>query len=235
MKTRYSLIIAAVLAFILFRTVPNVIATATDEPQISGALQNGYRVLTLPQSARDVTFTVYRGDYIKFDLTGSSEPGVLEIPALTIKEPLQPDLANAPYFKMKEVGVYPFTLGSTGGSIEVIEYDRPQYQTLTAAEAALLIDNISPFILDVRTPMEYATGRLENSTLIPVQELQQRYTELAPYKDENIFIYCATGNRSTVAAKILIDNGFTRIHNLRYGLFDWVNNGDPVSRYKFKN
>ena len=78
--------------------------------------------------------------------------------------------------------------------------------------------------------MEYATGRLENSTLIPVQELQQRYTELARYKDENIFIYCATGNRSTVAAKILIDNGFTRIHNLRYGLFDWADNGYPVSR-----
>ena len=230
MKTRYYLIIAAALAFLVFQTAPHVVATATSESKVSGVLQNGYRVLTLPQTAKDITFTVYRGDYIKFDLTGSSETAVLEIPALTIRETLQHDLAHAPYFKMKEVGVYPFSLGSAGGSIEVIEYDRPQYQTLTAAEAAQLIDNISPFILDVRTPMEYATGRLENSTLIPVQELQQRYTELARYKDENIFIYCATGNRSTVAAKILIDNGFTRIHNLRYGLFDWADNGYPVSR-----
>jgi rhodanese-related sulfurtransferase len=39
-----------------------------------------------------------------------------------------------------------------------------------------------------------------------------------------ILIYCATGNRSTVAAKILTASGFNQIANLRYGIaaiFPW--------------
>jgi rhodanese-related sulfurtransferase len=101
---------------------------------------------------------------------------------------------------------------------------------LTANEAANLIRDQSPLILDVRTPQEYSSGRIENSFLIPVQELQTRYAELSEYKNDDIFVYCATGNRSTVAAKILIDNGFTRIHNLRYGIYEWAKNGLPVIR-----
>lgn len=230
MKNRLYLITAIILAFVMLLSVSSIIATATNQPEISGSLQTGYRVLSLPESTRDVQFTVYRGDYIQFDLAGAPEARVLEIPSLSIKKELKGNLKTAPYFKMKKVGTYPFTLGSISGQIEVVEYDQPQYETLTADEAAQLIDNISPFILDVRTPKEYATGRLENSVLIPLQELQQRYTELAQLKDEHIFIYCATGNRSTVAAKILIDNGFTRIHNLRYGIYDWAKKGYPVIR-----
>jgi rhodanese-related sulfurtransferase len=39
---------------------------------------------------------------------------------------------------------------------------------------------------------------------------------------------CATGNRSTVAAKILIDNGFKRIFNLRRGISGWERDKHPV-------
>jgi rhodanese-related sulfurtransferase len=173
---------------------------------------------------------VYRGDYIKFDITDVTGDAELKIPSLSINQSLNPDLQNAQYFKMKEIGLYPFTLGSITGQIEVVEYDKPQYRTLTANEAANLIRDQSPLILDVRTPQEYSSGRIENSFLIPVQELQTRYAELSEYKNDDIFVYCATGNRSTVAAKILIDNGFTRIHNLRYGIYEWAKNGLPVIR-----
>lgn len=43
-----------------------------------------------------------------------------------------------------------------------------------------------------------------------------------------ILVYCATGNRSTVAAKILIDNGFKRIFNLRQGISGWERDKHPV-------
>lgn len=112
--------------------------------------------------------------------------------------------------------------------MRVVEYDQPQYHAITAMEAARLIENISPLILDVRTPREYAAGHLENSVLIPVQELQKRYRELEEYRNEDILIYCATGNRSTVAAKILIDNGFRRIHNLKSGISGWARQGYRV-------
>jgi len=46
----------------------------------------------------------------------------------------------------------------------------------------------------------------------------------------DILIYCATGNRSTVASKILNDSGFKQIYNLRYGIYSWSKEKFPVIR-----
>lgn len=218
------------MALFFAKGVYSIFATESENTYISGELQNGYRVLTVPANEAEISFTVYRGDYIKFDIGGGTEEAVLTIPSLSIQQSMNSDLRSSPYFKMKEVGTYPFTMGRISGAITVVEFERPQYAVLTADEAAQLIQNISPLVLDVRTAQEYSSGYIEGSILIPVQELQQRYVELLKYRDEDVFIYCATGNRSTVAAKILIDNGFTRIHNLRYGIFDWASKGYPITK-----
>jgi rhodanese-related sulfurtransferase len=101
---------------------------------------------------------------------------------------------------------------------------------VTAAQADAFITQDAPLILDVRTPAEFKSGHLPNAVLIPVQELQRRIGELAPHRDKDILVYCATGNRSTVAAKILIDQGFTRIANMRHGIADWYQRKYPVVR-----
>ncbi len=230
MKTQNYIICAIFFALFFVKGAYSLFATESENLQISGRLQSGYRLLTVPVNGTEIQFTVYRGDYIKFDLGGATDQPVLAIPSLSIQQSLNSDYRDTPYFKMKEVGSYPFTIGHISGEIKVVEFDRPQYAVLTADEAAQLIQNISPVVLDVRTVEEYKSGHLENSINIPVQNLQQRYTDLLQYKDEDVFIYCATGNRSTVAAKILIDNGFTRIHNLRYGIFDWARKGYPVTQ-----
>ena len=230
MKKNILFTIAIVCMALFGAGVFSLFATESGDGRISGQLVHGYRILALPAAGEDVRFTVYRGDYIKFDLGDTANESLLAIPAMAIQQSLKGDFRQGPYFKMKETGTFPFTLGTYSGEIEVIEFDRPQYGVLTADEAARLIRNISPVILDVRTPQEYSTGHMENSILIPVQELQQRYGELDQYRNTDVFIYCATGNRSTVAAKILIDNGFTRVYNLRYGIGDWQRNGYPVMR-----
>jgi rhodanese-related sulfurtransferase len=58
--------------------------------------------------------------------------------------------------------------------------------------------------------------------------LTAKTKEIAGHKDKDLLIYCATGNRSTVAAKILIDNGFKRIFNLRQGISGWEREKFPV-------
>ena len=85
-------------------------------------------------------------------------------------------------------------------------------------------------MLDVRTPREFAEGHLEGAMLIPVQVLQARLGELAGHKDEPVFVYCKTGNRSTVAAKLLVDAGHTEVVNLRRGIREWQSAGLPVVR-----
>ena len=197
-------------------------------PAISGTMVNGLRILPLPQGAKTVKLTVHRGDYIKFQFDDSISDPQLSIPALAIDQKLPRDLNQAPYFKMKQIGTYAFSLGEVQGHLSVIAYREAHYQELTSKAAAEIIRAGKPLILDVRTKPEYQQGHLSDSRLIPVQELHRRLGELADWKERDILIYCATGNRSTVASKILIDNGFKRIFNMRYGIYDWHRNKLPI-------
>jgi rhodanese-related sulfurtransferase len=76
-------------------------------------------------------------------------------------------------------------------------------------------------LLDVRTQEEYDERHIEGSTLIPVGELESRLGEISDYKDKPVLVYCRSGNRSVTASNVLIDNGFTEVHNLLGGIGAW--------------
>jgi len=193
----------------------------------SGELVRGFRVLPVQAPNGVLGFFVFRGDYIKFDI-GAEQGIVLSIPALDIETPLTSDLNQAPYFKMKKTGVFDLFINDIAATLTVMEYEGAYYRPVSAEEAKDVIQTFFPLILDVRTPKEYIRGHLADALLIPVQDLQRRLSELSSRKDDPILIYCATGNRSTVASKILIDRGFTRIFNLRHGIVDWHRKKYPV-------
>lgn len=197
---------------------------------IDGEIKNGYRVLTLENQQEVQDFNVYRGDYIKFKLPGVLKEAEIVIPTLEEQKKLKSDLGATSFIKMKKVGDFPYTIGTIKGTITVFEYDQPSYKALTAKEADNFIKERNPLILDVRTPQEYKSGHIKNSKLIPVQVLQSQLNELDIYKNGPVLIYCATGNRSTVASKILIDSGFKEILNLRRGIVDWHKKKYPISR-----
>lgn len=201
-------------------------AGAAEPIMPSGEIINGFRVLSITGNPSE--WVVFRGDYIKIKLEPGMTDPVLSIPSLSIEKALVADLAQAPYFKMKEEGTFDFFIGSRVGTLNVVEYDQVNYEAISAQKAQQVIAAFNPMILDVRTPNEYLQGHLEHSVLIPVQQLQSRMDELAAFRDDPILIYCATGNRSTVAAKLLIDKGFTRIFNLRHGIGDWIKEKLPV-------
>ena len=200
------------------------------EHRISGQVEEGYRVLKVPSAEQPIEYTVYRGDYIKFKLDDSSiQSAQLTIPELSIQKTLSGDFIKAPFFKMKKPGTYAFSIDDREGRLHVINYRQTNYRELTIDEAAVILRNESPLLLDVRTRAEYGRGHIAGSVLIPVQELQLRVSELDAYKNKDILLYCATGNRSTVASKILIDRGFTRILNMRRGIVAW-SKSHPVTR-----
>jgi rhodanese-related sulfurtransferase len=199
-------------------------------PPVSGTVVNGYRILDVQQAQGVVDLKAYRGDYIKFKFDPSLKDPLLSIPDLAIKKRLSGDPAKAPYFKMKTPGTFAFSLADVAGNLTVVNYRQTSYREVSSREAAELIQTEQPIILDVRTPGEYKRGHLKNSVLIPVQELQSRFKEIGTNKDREILIYCATGNRSTVASKILIDNGFKHIVNMRGGIYDWGKKNYPVVR-----
>jgi rhodanese-related sulfurtransferase len=81
------------------------------------------------------------------------------------------------------------------------------------------------FVLDVRTPAEFAKGAIPNARNISVNELRNRLDELP--KDRTIHAYCGVGLRSYIACRILEQNGFD-VRNLPGGYITYraaVNSG----------
>ena len=199
--------------------------------QISGEVRGGYRQIPINVSTDTLDLMVYRGDYIKFFLNDGGDPQVdytLDIPELQVSTVLKDNTDDQPYFKMKKSGTFQFRIGDQLGLIKVVELEQKNYAELSSEEAWKLMNESPPFVLDVRTQPEFYRGYLKGATLVPLQELQYRVNELEQYKNHPIMIYCATGNRSTTAAKILLDAGFKDIMNLRTGIVGWASKGYNV-------
>jgi len=226
-----ALIVTLVLASLAFGACRGDSSERTSaiEAGVSGRLAAGLRVVTFDAAAPEQRVIVYRGDYVRPELT-TGEPFTLEIPALAVARRFPAAADEPPYFNVPDVGSFEFRIGAAGGVIEAIEYVAAQYREVSAREAAAMIANVDPVILDVRTAREYAGGHLANAVLIPVQELQGRLGELSAHKEEPVLVYCATGNRSTVAAKLLIDAGFRQVVNVRRGIAEWTHEGLPTVR-----
>lgn len=225
--TRKQCIHAVLLSFIALNFLLTGVSYSSEDKVVS-KVKDGYRILDILADKGIQNFTVYRGDYIKFNLPKGSGQTLAVFPSLNESKQITEDLETSAYFKMKQEGVYPFHIGSVKGQIKVIEYQQASYRELTSSEADEFIRTDNPLILDVRTQREYTMGHLENAMLIPVQELQSRINELEDHKNSEILVYCATGNRSTVASKIFIDAGFNKIFNLRHGIADWAKNKYPI-------
>jgi rhodanese-related sulfurtransferase len=62
-------------------------------------------------------------------------------------------------------------------------------------------------LVDVRSPDEFSQQSVPSSRNIPVDDLEQRMTELP--KDHPVIVYCRSGKRAARAASILRAAGFT--------------------------
>lgn len=104
---------------------------------------------------------------------------------------------------------------------------RGGYGDVTVQEARRLIeDKPGLVLLDVRTASEYEEGHIEGAVNIPVQELSVRFDELSI--EDELLVYCRTGNRSAQAVDVLLDLGFTKIYHMDEGITGWIEAGYPV-------
>ena len=73
------------------------------------------------------------------------------------------------------------------------------------------LTSMSMTVIDVRTEAEWNTGHLEGALHIEWQEILKISSDIK--KDEEIFLYCRSGNRSGKATKILIQAGYVNAKN----------------------
>jgi phage shock protein E len=76
------------------------------------------------------------------------------------------------------------------------------------------------FLVDVRTPAEFAEGHVKGSVNIPLDRVPSMLSEFKNKK--NIVVFCRSGGRSSQAKLILEQNGFSNVVN--GGTWDHVAN-----------
>jgi phage shock protein E len=67
----------------------------------------------------------------------------------------------------------------------------------------------SGFLVDVRTPEEFAQGSVKGAVNIPLDEIESRLDEFKGKTD--IVVFCRSGNRSRQASEILKRHGFDNV------------------------
>ena len=82
----------------------------------------------------------------------------------------------------------------------------------------------NPVIIDCRTQDKYDESHLKDAINIPLQHLSILADDLPCNKDDVIYVYCRTGNRSSTFATYLRSIGFYKCQSISEGYESW---GDP--------
>lgn len=92
-------------------------------------------------------------------------------------------------------------------------------KSINANQAGKIINNTidnNYIVVDVREPAEHAERHIKGSRLIPLFKISKRAGELDINK--KILVYCRSGSRSKLAARILAVKGFKKVYNLKGGM-----------------
>jgi hydroxyacylglutathione hydrolase len=83
-------------------------------------------------------------------------------------------------------------------------------------------------VLDVRRPPEYDSGHVPHASTVPLSILKKNLSSLVLDPSQLTAVICAGGYRSSAAASILQQQGFTNLLNVTGGTNAWINRGYPV-------
>ena len=83
-------------------------------------------------------------------------------------------------------------------------------------------------IVDVRETDEVAQGKLPGATHVPRGFLESRIDGAVPDRAQRVVLYCASGNRSALAAKTLKDLGYEHVESMTGGITLWKDRGYGV-------
>lgn len=94
--------------------------------------------------------------------------------------------------------------------------------------AAMLAQDQSVQLVDVRTPEEYAAGHLQGARLMDIYDTSfaQQIGKLD--KSKPVMVYCAAGTRSAAAARQMQKMGFRQVYDLDGGINAWRSAGKPT-------
>ena len=114
-------------------------------------------------------------------------------------------------------------IGYLNGGVEAWKAAGEELDMIVDIEADELAMDI-PFdpnlvVLDVRRPAEFADGHVKDAVNMPLDDMTDLVNVSQLEEEQNIYVHCAGGYRSVIAASLLKRQG---IHNLRNVLGGWA-------------
>lgn len=110
-----------------------------------------------------------------------------------------------------------------GGDMWLFGRSAASAQVITPGQYQEQFAGTKHFLLDVRTPEEFASGHIQGAVNISVQTLSARLNEVP--KDQPVVVYC----RSATAASLLRRAGYTDVYDLG-GIIAWTQAGYALRR-----
>lgn len=117
----------------------------------------------------------------------------------------------------------------SGGIMAWLMSGRPvdQLEQTSPQQLAARLSSNGIRIIDVRTPVEWKSGRIQQAEHFPLTEIMEgRFPSVG--KEEELVLHCGSGYRSNIAASILRKAGFKKVKSLAGGAFAWSNAGLPL-------
>src|SRR3954449_3938891 len=115
---------------------------------------------------------------------------------------------------------------------EIIRQIKSQIAEVDPSEVNSAISNGNgsrPVLIDVRESEEWDAGHIPGARHVPRGYLESRIEAAAPDKDARVILYCASGQRSALAARTLEDLlGYTNVSSMNGGITLWKDRGYDV-------
>ncbi len=83
-------------------------------------------------------------------------------------------------------------------------------------------------LIDTRERPEYEVSHLANATWVGYDDFDAARLPANIEKDTPIVVYCSIGYRSERIGEQLLEMGYTNVQNLHGGIFEWVNQNQPI-------
>ena len=94
-------------------------------------------------------------------------------------------------------------------------------ESISPQEASAMYAGQKAVIVDVREDSEWNAGHIPGAIHIPLGQLNDRLSELKPYKDRPVITQCKSGGRSAKALDLLKSAGFSTVYTMDGGIIAW--------------
>jgi sulfur-carrier protein adenylyltransferase/sulfurtransferase len=110
---------------------------------------------------------------------------------------------------------------------DLINEAKSRIQEVSPREARVLHERGDATFLDVRDQQEVNLGRIPGALHISRGTMESKIESAIP-RDANVVVYCASGNRSALAADTLRQMGYEKVSSLAGGFRGWAEAGGDV-------